>query len=202
MAEPRPRRGRPQLLSTAELRSRAISVLSRHGYDEVTMGFVATEIGVSLRTLHRHFPSKAGLVWGALDESFVRLRERLARTSLEVSVIAAIQAAIVETFTSMDDEDERQRERLRLIAVTPELQSAQPDAFRHWRDDIAEFAARRLGLEPDDLEPVAIGAAAQSATLAALTWWATHDEAGPAAQVVGRALSALDAEDRDRPRPR
>lgn len=194
MGDARPQRGRPQILSTSELRSRAIAVVSKRGYNAVTMGTVAEEIGVSLRTLHRHFPSKVDLVWGALDESFIRLRDQLAKASPEASIIAAIQAAIVASFSSMDEVDERHRERLRLIAVTPELQSAQSDAFRQWRDDLAAFAARRLGVAADDLVPVAIGAAAQSAALAGLTWWATHDDAGTASQVVGRALRALEAQ--------
>lgn len=193
MEDAKPQRGRPQILSTSELRSRAIDVVVRHGYEAVTMGTVAAEIGVSLRTLHRHFPSKIDLVWGALDESFIRLRHHLAEASLELSIIAAIESAIVASFSSVDEKDERHRARLRLIAVTPELQSAQSDAFRQWRADIAAFAGRRLGVAPDDLIPVALGAATQSATLAGLTWWATHDDAGPASKVVGRALRAFEA---------
>lgn len=191
MDEPTPSRGRPPILSTSELRSRAIAVVRRYGFEAVTMKTVAAELGVSLRTLHRHFPSKVDLVWGALDESFVRLRGQLALTDPDIPVIAAIQSAIIATFTVEDVG--WQRERLRLIATTPELQSAQSVALRQWRDDIAAFAASRLGLAADDLVPVALGAAVQSATLAGLTWWATHEDVGSASDVVGRALRALEA---------
>lgn len=194
MADMKPQRGRPPLLSTAELRSRAIAVVSKHGYEDITMGAVAAEVGVSLRTLHRHFPSKVDLVWGALDESFIRLRKQLAKTSPDVSIFAAIQSAIMASFSDFDTEDDHQRERLRLIATTPELQSSQSEAFRQWRDDIAAFTADRLGLTKDDLVPIAIGAAAQSATLAGLTWWAVHHDAGSPSQVVGRALRALETQ--------
>lgn len=192
MDDAKPLRGRPQLLSTEELRSRAIAVVSARGYDSVTMATVAAEVGVSLRTLHRHFPSKVDLVWGALDESFIRLREELAKTDPTMPVVAAVHAAIVASFTSPADGQDQHRERLRLIAITPELQAAQSDAFRQWRAGIVDFAASRLDLTPHDLVPLAIGAATQSATLAGLTWWAMHDDAGSPALAVGSALRALE----------
>lgn len=192
MDDAKPLRGRPQLLTTEELRSRAIAVVSAHGYDSVTMATVAAEVGVSLRTLHRHFPSKVDLVWGALDESFTRLREELANTDPAMPVVRAVHAAIVASFSSPADGQHQHRERLRLIAITPELQAAQSDAFRQWRDGIVDFAASRLDLSTDDLVPMAIGAATQSATLAGLTWWAMHDDTGSPALAVGSALRALE----------
>lgn len=191
------RRGRPPLHDTAELQRRALVVIARDGYAEVTMGRLATEMGVSLRTLHRHFPTKSDLVWGALDDTFARLSANLAAASHHPSVMAAIGAAIVASFADGASEAVAGRERMRLIATTPALQAARSDAFRHWQDNLVDFAAARLGLRPDDLVPVTIAAAAQSATMAALAWWATHEDSGRPADVVGRALHALDAGGRD-----
>lgn len=186
------RRGRPPLHEMTELQRRALKVIARDGYADVTMGQVAEEIGVSLRTLHRHFPNKVDLVWGALDDVFTRLSTNLAAANQNLSLIAAIGTAIVASFSEDIAEDAAGRERMRLIATTPALQAAKPELFRLWQDDLVEFAAARLGLSIDDVAPLAIACAAQSATMAGLAWWATHEDSGDPADVVARALRALD----------
>lgn len=185
------RRGRPPLLDATEMQSRAIAVVSRHGFSEVTMAQVATEIGVSLRTLHRYFPSKADLVWGALDDTFVDLRARLADVGDDPGVVEAMATAIASCLDPRAELSASGRERLRLIATTPELQEVQSNAFRQWRETLADYAARRLGASVDDLAPVVLATAIQSATMTGLSWWATHDVSEPAANVVLRAIRAL-----------
>lgn len=187
------RRGRPPALGAAELRQRAIEIVARRGYAAVTMSQLADEIGVSVRTLHRHFASKADIVWGALDDTFTRLSTSLATMPPDLSVMRAIERAMVSSIDEGADPDWSPRERMALIATTPELQAAQSAAFRRWRDALTEFAALRLGLDPHDVRAIAIASAAQTATMTALEWWATHDSAEAPSSVVRRALSALEA---------
>lgn len=186
------RRGRPPLHELDELEQQALEIILRDGYANVTMGGVAVELGMSLRTLHRYFPSKADLVWRALDDTFVRLGAYLAEGNQNPSVMAAIGAAIVASFSAEVDEDPSGRDRLRLIATIPALRAAKSDAFGRWQDELIKFAATRLGLSPDDVEPQAIATAAQSAAMAGLAWWATHENVGKPADVVARALRALE----------
>lgn len=186
------RRGRPPLMTAEELRERAIAVVIAHGYSDVTMSTVAAEIGVGVRTLHRHFSSKADLVWGAIDDSFEAVRDGLAAAPSDISIVAAVERAIVAAFRPSGEATAAGRARLRLVATTPELQAYQSVAFHRWRDAIAAFVAGRQGTRADDLAPVAFAAAAQGATMAALTWWATHDTELSAAECVARALASLD----------
>jgi hypothetical protein len=46
--------------------------------------------------------------------------------------------------------------------------------YAAWRGAVAEWAAARLGLRPDDLVPEAISQAALGASMAAFTRWVGH----------------------------
>jgi len=186
------RRGRPVLVDPEELGRRALAVIAEHGYAAVTMGQIAAEAGVSVRTLHRYFPSKADVVWGPLSQAVTKLRDALAAVDPEVPLLTAIEEAVVSVFDPLVEADEAERTRLQLIATTPELHEYQSEPFQLWRRDLVAFAATRLGLDPDDVVPAAIASATQSATLVALTWWATHEDAGAPGDVARRALGALD----------
>lgn len=81
--------------------------------------------------------------------------------------------------------------RLKLIAETPELHSNSSEQFRQWRDVIVTFASHRLGVGPTELLPMLIGSTVQAATMAALNWWATHENPGSPQTVVAEALRTL-----------
>ena len=61
MSETR-RPGRPASADHGQLRIQMLQVILRDGYEHVTMAQLAAEAGISVRTLHRHFPSKADIV--------------------------------------------------------------------------------------------------------------------------------------------
>ena len=174
-----------------ELRAKAIRSVLSHGYENVTMGQIADEVGVSVRTLHRYFPAKADIVWGEIDRSFDALQERFAQADPEMPTIEAISAAVVEVFTDADDEDESGRNRLHLIATTPELRSVRSAAFLRWRQEITLFVALRLGEPPDGLLPVAAGTAIQAAIMESLGWWAREGDPGSPGDAVARGLRGL-----------
>lgn len=189
MEEEQPRRGRPQVHDTERMRSAAIAVLARRGYNETTMKELSTELGVGRRTLHRHFPTKADLVWGSLDDTFVGLHRRLADAPADRSTLECMKQAIVDSFDSGVEEADAGRLWFELIAATPELRSAQTEAIAQWRVHLSAFARERL--EGDELAAVALASAVQGATLAALEWWATHQDGQTPSASVARAIDAL-----------
>lgn len=182
------RRGRPRLLDPEELRRLAIRIVARDGYQATTMGGIASELGMSVRTLHRHFPTKADIVWGSIDESFLVLDEALGGAGEDVPIIDALVGALDAAF-GIPGQDAETQARMRLIATTPELQAHRSDAFLRWRRQIVQFITARTGLD----EPVAlaVGAAVQAAILAAFADWATGPSELPAASAVARALHGL-----------
>lgn len=183
--------GRPPLAEVADLRARAIDVVLRYGYDGVTMARIAEETGVSLRTLHRYFPSKADIVWGVVDSAFDALRQGFEGTTDDMPLIEAIISAVVAAFDLSADELELNRARIRLIVSTPELRAVQSDMFSLWHGQLVEITARRMGDVPEALLPRAAASAVQAVIMEALAFWASQDSAEPPAAVVTRALRSL-----------
>lgn len=157
------------------------------------MAQVASEIGVSLRTLHRHFPSKALLVWGPLEGTFGDLERRLDAVSADLPMLQAMAEAITSCLSPNSDSDVSARERLRMIATTPELQEVQSAAFLVWRRALIDFAVRRSGNPSDMLAATALGTAVQGAVMTGLSWWATQEPTTSASAIVRRAILALDS---------
>ncbi|MDX2377848.1 TetR family transcriptional regulator [Microbacterium sp. LRZ72] len=185
-------RGRPRLADAKTLAARALSVLDLHGYRDCTMSDVAAEVGLSIRTLHRYFPTKADIVWGPVDTSFATLRRRLDETPIDVPLQVALRDGITASFADHDEDELTTRMRMRLIGRTPELHSHGSEPFVRWRQAITDFVATRTGSEPTALLAVVAGAAVQATTMSALTWWATHGAADDPVGVVCEALDALE----------
>jgi TetR/AcrR family transcriptional regulator, regulator of mycofactocin system len=61
-----------------------------------------------------------------------------------------------------------------LITTIPALQARSMLRYAAWRRIVAEFAARRLGQEPDDLVPETIAHVALGTSMAAFLRWVSH----------------------------
>lgn len=179
-------------MTPEELRSRALEVIVRDGYEAVTMAQIAAQVGVGVRTLHRHFPAKADLVWAPLDETFAQVRDALEATPASVSIAEAMGLAIEQSLGEQAQDRYAVRARLALIATTPELQEQQSRAFRRWCEELVAFAARRLGQRLDDLLPLVLGRAVQGAVMASLTWWALRDDDASLGEAVRRGVRELE----------
>lgn len=187
-------RGRPPLVDEDDLRTRAIDVLRRHGYRNVTMSAIAEETGVSVRTLHRYFPAKADIVWGGIEGSIDSLRAGLAHADDALPPFDAIAAVVVEVFGQDADALALGRARMRIIATEPDLESTRPETYRQWREETAAFFGRRLGLPATDVVAQAAAAAVLAAIMAGLGWWAVQDDESIApVTAVQRALRGLAA---------
>lgn len=186
-------RGRPSTAETEDLRLGAVELILRRGYAEVTMTEIAVDLGVSVRTLHRHFPAKADIIWGGIEGSLDALAGALATAPTGVSVLDAIAEALHEVMQGGEDAAglELTRARLRVIARTPGLETTGPETYRRWREETTAFVARRLEVSPDELRPRVIGAAVQAAIDEGLRWWAVQDDAGSPTEAVVRAVRAL-----------
>ena len=77
-----------------------------------------------------------------------------------------------------------------LILGVPTLLANSTLRFAQWRAVVADFAARRLGLRPDDLLPEVVGYTALGATLAGYEQW-LRDDASDLTDLLDRALGEL-----------
>lgn len=184
--------GRPPLLEEVELRARAFDVVVRQGYENVTVGDIAAEVGVSVRTLHRYFPAKADIVWGAVDSAFEALKQGFDQAGEDLPLIDLIIAAVTAAFGEPDEHSVLSRQRMRLIVTIRELQSSQSEMYQLWHGQLVEIIARRLGEPEDGLRPRALASAVQAAIMEALAFWAFQDDAAVPAEVVATALRGFE----------
>ncbi|MFC3996199.1 TetR family transcriptional regulator [Nocardiopsis sediminis] len=191
MAGPTSRRGRPPLADPGLMRERAIGILLRDGYPNVTMTRLATDLGVSLRTLHRYFPTKSDIVWGGTEGSLDALRRHLGAADPHATILEAITEAVIGVFSEDSDEPSLSQVRIRAIATTAEAGSSRPDTYAGWLDETAAFIARRTGRSAHEIGVRSAAAAIQAAISEALAIWAEDDGGESPAEAVAKALSGF-----------
>jgi TetR/AcrR family transcriptional regulator, regulator of mycofactocin system len=168
--------GRPQATSHAAIEDAAFRLFQLRGFDETTVDDIAAAVGIGRRTLFRYFPSKNDIPWGRFDDGLSGLRATLAAIPDDVPVLDAVHQSVME-FNRLDDSaTEQHRQRMTLLLTTPALQAHSVLRYAQWREVIAEYAASRYGLEPDDLLPRTIGHVSLALSLSAYEQWLREPE--------------------------
>ncbi|SDS82749.1 acyl-CoA-like ligand-binding transcription factor [Microterricola viridarii] len=185
--------GRPPKAEPEALRSQLLGLIEQLGYERASMGSLAADVGMNVRTLHRYFPAKADIVWGGIESSIEILVSELNSADEARSTLDAVADAIAGVFDQNADDLAIMRTRLRLIALTPELQASRSATFEGWRQAIIRFVAFRLELAPNSLICVTAGTAMHAAIMEALSWWALHAEVADPAGCITEALHSLSA---------
>jgi mycofactocin system transcriptional regulator len=135
---------------------------------------VASALGISRRTLFRYFASKNDMVWGDFDWVLDRLRTELDHAAPDEALMDALGRAVVASNHYEPDQLPELRIRMTLITTVPALQAHSMLRYAAWRRVIAEFVARRLGQEPDELIPLTVGYAALATSMAAFVRWVNN----------------------------
>ena len=169
------RPGRPRSTTHAELERQGITLFLERGYDETSIDDIAAAAGIGRRTFFRYFHNKADLVWGDFEAELQRMRDCLARYHDDRPMMETVRRAVVDFNAVARDDEEEFRRRLTLILGVPSLIAHSTLRFAQWREVVAEFAAARLGLAPDDLVPTVVGHCAFGATIGAYETWMRTD---------------------------
>jgi TetR/AcrR family transcriptional regulator, regulator of mycofactocin system len=187
---PRSRSGRPPATTRADLERVAFALFDRSGFDDTSVDDIAAAAGIARRTFFRYYPSKTDLVWGDFDGQLRHLREWFDAVPSDVGLMEAVHQAVVDFNQLPAGQKAAHRRRMSLILGVPTLLANSTLRFAQWRRVVAEFAARRLDLEPDDLLPTVIGYSALGASLAAYEIWLS-DRRSDLSQLLDEALSEL-----------
>ena len=169
-----PRVGRRPSTTHAELSHVAFELFERHGFEATTIDDIAAAAGIGRRTFFRYFASKNDLPWGEFDERLDDMRRLLAGLPEGMPLVDALRVAVVEFNRIPPEEVPHHRRRMELLLRVPTLMAHSTLRYQAWRQVVAEFAARRLGVAEDALEPQAIGWAALGIALAAYEHWLAH----------------------------
>lgn len=181
----RARTGRPPSTTRAELERVAFELFDERGFDETSVDDIAAAAGIARRTFFRYYPSKFDLVWGDFDGELGRLRASLRQAATDLPLLEAVRRSVIDFNRLPKAQEPQHRRRLALILGVPSLLANSTLRFAQWRAVIAEFAAQRLGQEPDSLLPAVIGHTALGAAIAAYEQWLRSDTAE-----LGELLSA------------
>ena len=184
------RLGRPPLTTHATLQRVGIELFTTRGFEATSVDEIAAAAGISRRTFFRYFTSKADVVWGEFDAEVAELRADLAATPEDVPTMDAVRAAVLRFNTVPPTHQVQHRRRLRLLLEVPELIAHSTLRYAQWRRAVDEFAAARLGQDPEDLLPRTIGHCALGAALASYEQWLRDDDAD-LSLLLDRAFRAL-----------
>jgi AcrR family transcriptional regulator len=142
----RSRATRRRLLETT------IRCLAQHGWEASTVGFIASEAGISRGALQHHYPTREALILGALEYMFeerAALLDALPEPSGAGAVrVHAVVSGLVEAIGG-----ELFRAALQVWTVAsadPELRAAVLPLERRFARGVHERAVRLLGADDDD----------------------------------------------------
>ena len=171
------RGGRHPTTTRAHLSHVALQLFIERGFEETTVDDIAHAAGIGRRTLFRYFPSKNDLPWGDFEAGLEDMRNFLAALPADLPLMDALFAAIVEFNRFPAEEVPYHRKRMELLLNVPALVAHSTLRYAAWREVIAVYAAGRLGVEPDTLEPRSIGWIFLGVSLSAYEQWLQHDDA-------------------------
>lgn len=185
-----PRLGRPRSTSARDLEVIALALFSELGFDETTVEDIAKGACVSTRTFFRYFESKSSVIWRGFDADVEALRLAFDDVPPGQELMVAIRSVILDVNRYAPDEVTELRRRMRLIGTEPTLRASASLHYDAWVEVVASFAAKRLGVPPDSLVPLAIGRGCLGVCSAAFDTWAVSSE-DDLVQLLDLGLAAL-----------
>ena len=185
-----PRVGRAPSTSRAALSHVALKLFLERGFEQTTVDDIAAAAGIGRRTLFRYFPSKNDLPWGDFEAGLTGMREFLAAGDPDLGLVEALSAAVIEFNRFPEEEIPFHRERMYLLLNVPALVAHSSLRYVEWRAVVSDFAAARLGVDADAIEPRTIGWMFLGASLSAYEQWLRSDDADLIA-LLGSAFALL-----------
>jgi mycofactocin system transcriptional regulator len=191
--------GRRRTTTPDHITDVAIDLFTARGFAEVSVYDVAHAAGIARRTLFRYYASKNAILWGDFDAHLAHLQGLLDNVDPRVPLGKALRAALLAFNTFDECETARHRQRMRVILQTAELQDYSMTMYAGWREVMAGFVARRLGVRTSDPLPQTVAWTMLGVALSAYEHWlgdesVTLPEAlASAFDIVGAGLNGLDA---------
>ena len=184
-------RGRAKSTSKEELARIGLALFIARGFDDLTIDEIAHAAGIGRRTFFRYFPSKNDVPWGDFEALLRSFQEDLA-TLDDVPMLEAIHSAVRQFNDVPPEEREGHRERMRILLTTPELVAHSAVRYSAWREVIAEFVSRRLGVTDSSPVPQAVAWACLGISLAAYEQW-IDDDAADLLELIDESFRAFGA---------
>ncbi|MFC9439379.1 TetR family transcriptional regulator [Nocardia sp. NPDC057030] len=163
----------------AQLVDAALRLFEEDGFDAVTVQQIADAAGVTRRTFHRHFPSKAAVVFAHEDILMDQLLTALTRRPATESVLTALYAAMRDLLFGdaavalRAHQLDTMRRARQLLTTNPELRQANFTGAAGRQQALAHHFAERSGLPVSDLRIRLAAATSFIATGTGIDQWIT-----------------------------
>ncbi|BCI51820.1 putative mycofactocin biosynthesis transcriptional regulator MftR [Mycolicibacterium litorale] len=188
--ETAPRVGRRRSTTQDQITDVALELFAARGFDDVSVDDVAAAAGIARRTLFRYYSSKNAIPWGDFDAHLDHMRALFDGLDPAVPIDEALRTALL-AFNEYDAaETARHRQRMRVILQTDALQAYSMTMYAGWRAVVAEFVARRLGVQAQELVPQTVAWTMLGVALSAYERWLA-DDAASLAQLLGDAFDTV-----------
>lgn len=163
----------------------AFELWVQRGYAATSWIDLAEATGVSVRTLNRHFPSKADIAWVGIPSAIERLNQAFSQIGDDVPVADAIRRAVAVSISHDPRIQRSNRAWLRVVSEEPEIAGMAQRAYRPWIEALAAHVHRRCPTLPP-ANSLVIASAYQAAAFAALCQWALGEHGDSADFVDGQ----------------
>jgi len=160
-------RERKKLKTRTMIQKEAMRLFLDKGFDETTIEDIAEAVEISPSTFFNYFPSKEDVVFeDELDPLILTAFDALPS---DMHPISRLRKAMQAVFTRLTPEQGIvMRERMQLLATTPELRGAMMSQFAGLVDQIAHLLGPRVGRTRDDFAVHNIAGAVLGVMLAAM----------------------------------
>ncbi|MGW4485818.1 acyl-CoA-like ligand-binding transcription factor [Amycolatopsis sp. NPDC004368] len=173
----------------------AIRLTVERGLAHVTIEDIATEAGVSPRTVNNYFSSKAEAIAARHHDRARDIADLLRARPADEPLWTAITEAALTRFAAdggRSTPDPQWTQGLQLMVAEPALQGEFQKAHVAAEIALAQAIADRTGTDADhDLYPVLVATAAGGAIRAAMAHWARGDRPGSFSDVLRAAFGAV-----------
>ncbi|WP_369131990.1 TetR/AcrR family transcriptional regulator [Modestobacter sp. I12A-02662] len=185
-------RERKKADTRAALAAATLRLAAERGWEHVTVEAVAGEADVSYRTFFNHFSSKEEALLRPGGAEQPRLSTRLRAQPADLSLPAAVRAAVREEVGELTADPATLRTRMTVLAGTPALLPRLVEMGAADEQAMALAIAERTGQDVD-LGPALLAAVVSAALRVSLMRWHGQDGATPLATLADEALDALAA---------
>ncbi|MEU5739950.1 TetR family transcriptional regulator [Streptomyces tendae] len=189
---PRPGlRERKKTKTREAIRAAAYGLIRQQGYAATTVEQIAERAEVSPSTVLRYFPTKEDIV--LTDEYDPVMAAELAARPAGEPWSASLRYVLRKALDlGAGEEAELTRLRTRLLAEVPAVRSRMLENMSATGRVLARAIAERTGLDPAGLEVGIVSMSLVGGLMEVSRYWAEHDHEENLAELVDRALDALE----------
>ncbi|MFG3330948.1 TetR/AcrR family transcriptional regulator [Streptomyces tendae] len=189
---PRPGlRERKKTKTREAIRAATYGLIRQQGYAATTVEQIAERAEVSPSTVLRYFPTKEDIV--LTDEYDPVMAAELAARPAGEPWSASLRHVLRKALDlGAGEEAELTRLRTRLLAEVPAVRSRMLENMSATGRVLARAIAERTGLDPAGLEVRIVSMSLVGGLMEVSRYWAEHDHEENLAELVDRALDALE----------